>query len=273
MFLKKKYLLLYIANIILFLTLIIALIPLVWLIQSSFKSTDEIMKVPPSFIFEPSLENYRTILANGIVDNLKNTIIIAGFSTLISLLIGIPAAYSLSRLKPKGYKIISLVILGLRFIPLVALTFPLFIIFANSGLVDTEIGLIIAYQIICLPLSIWLTKGFFDKIPPSVEEAARIDGCSDMQIFWHINLPIAKGPIIAVTLLVLIAAWNNLFIANVLARGNVKPLTVGMQQFLQSEFEGVQYGAISAWGTVTTIPIITIALIFNKYLIKAFANS
>lgn len=264
------------------LTLVVVffMFPILWIILMSFQTNETILRSPPTMIFEPTLTNYANIFAGRLegsasslevqfMGNLLNSIILSVGSVALALLLGVPAAYAFARHKFRGSEDIAFTLLSFRFAPPLLVLLPLTIIFQQIGLADTYIGLIWVYQLICLPLILWIVRGYFEDISPDVEHAYRIAGHSWFSTFWHIALPLARPGIAAAGLLAFIFAWNNFIFALVLASADKQPVTVGALAFITAS--GIQYGQIAAAIVLSIAPTLALALYAQRYLVEGLS--
>ena len=246
--------------------LVITLFPVLWLVQLSLKVESEAFLMPPKLIFWPTLENYVALFQGKFARSFGNSLIVAVLTTLISLLLGVPAAYALSRAGFQTDKSIALWILTTRMAPPIAFAIPFFLTYRYLGLIDTLLGLVIIYLTFNLSLVIWMMRTFFDGLPRSLEEAAEIDGASPGVAFLRITLPLA-GPGLATTaIFCFLFAWNDFFFALVLTRSQAQMAPVAIVNFMN--YEGWEWGKIAAGGTVVMLPVILFALLVRRYLIS-----
>lgn len=261
---KKKrinYILLYIP---ILLTIILFFFPLLWILMSSFKTQADITASPPIWFFTPTLENYISVFVeNEFTRFLLNSTIIATFSTLLSLLIGLPAAYSISRYKQKN---IGMFILMARLIPGIAFLIPWFILFSKIRMTDTFTTLIASHLMIGLPLVIWIMVGFIDDLPFELEEAAKVDGCTIQETFVRIILPLAKPGIMTASTLTFMYSWNNFMFSLALSANRTKTLPLAIYNFVS--YAEISWGRVMAAAVIIITPAIIITMIFQKYVIK-----
>jgi len=260
--------------------LIFALFPIFWIFLMSLKTDKEIIASVPRFFFQPTLENYKSILfgikAAGtetsrpdFVLYFKNSLIITSGAVIVSLLTGVPAAYALARFKFKLKEDIAFTFLSFRFAPEIAVIIPIFVIYRSLGLYNTYIGMILVYQLITLPLIIWIMRGYFEDIPESIEQAARLDGYSWFSIFRKISLPLVKPGLASTAILSFIFAWNNFIFGLVLGAKETFPVTVGTLGFIS--YESVLWGQMAAASMVTILPEIVIDFFIQKYLVRGLS--
>lgn len=255
----------------------IVLFPLYWIVAMSLKDFKDIIAYPPRFSFTPTLKNYQEILFNGgsasqldkIPDFIRYVInsCITSFSAVgLALVLGLPAAYSLSRNPGKSSQRIAANFMSYRFAPELAIILPLYTIFKQIGLYDTFIGMILVHQLIALPLIIWIMMSFFREIPKEMEEAAKVDGANGWMVFLLIMLPIAKGGIASAMIIAFVFSWNNLLFGLVMAGGSTMPVTMGILQTMT--FDQIKWGEMAAAAVISAIPGVFIAVFAQKFLVK-----
>jgi multiple sugar transport system permease protein len=251
--------------------LILFMFPVVWMFLTSFKTEAEYFSYPPVFIpAHFSLRNYFNAMAlppdgRGGLQGLRDSLIIASATTLVAVVLGALASYSLSRFKTGGENF-SFWILSTRMFPPVAAALPLFLIFKQFKLLDTHLALIVANTIFNLPFVIWLLKGFFDELPAELEEAALIDGCSPWGAFIRVAMPLITPGLVATSLFSFIFAWNEFMFALLLTRRSVRTLTIIVPSLVGGH--EILWGEIAAIGTVAIIPGIVLSLLLQRYLVR-----
>ncbi|OYX42579.1 MAG: sugar ABC transporter permease [Rhodobacterales bacterium 32-67-9] len=254
--------------------------PIAWIFLMSFQTNETILRVPPSLDFIPTLANYQALItgklesAAGTLEinfmrNLGNSLFLSASSVAIGLLLGVPAAYAFARLKFRGSEDIAFTLLSFRFAPPLLVLLPLTIYFQQLGLANTYGGLIWVYQLIVLPLILWIVRGYFEDIPADVEYAYRIAGHDFWATFRRIALPLAGPGIAAAGLLAFIFAWNNFVFALVLASADKQPVTVGALAFVTAS--GIQYGQVAAGIVLSIAPTFALALYAQRYLVEGLS--
>ncbi len=254
--------------------------PILWIILMSFQTNETILRIPPSVVFEPTLDNYRALITGKLetnaasldiafMRNLGNSVLLSVGAVLLALILGVPAAYSFARHKTRFSEDIAFTLLSFRFAPPLLVLLPLTIYFQKLGLNDTYFGLIWVYQLICLPLILWIVRGYFEDISEDVEYAYRIGGHSWFSTFRKIAVPLAGPGIAAAGLLAFIFAWNNFVFALVLASADKQPVTVGALAFVTAS--GIQYGQIAAAIVLSITPTLLLALYAQKYLVEGLS--
>jgi multiple sugar transport system permease protein len=256
------------------------LFPILWMVLTSFKRTDELYTT--RFIFHPTLDSYKTIL------NLQtefvqgtgafrtdfprfflNSVILAVGSVTLSLLVGVPAAYALARFRFKGKENLAFTFLSFRFAPAFAVIIPLSIIYKRLGIYNTYGGIIWVFQLITLPLLIWVLRGYFEDISPEIEQAAMTDGYPWWQVFIKILLPLVRPGLAASALLAFVFAWNNFVFPLVLGGSEVQTVTVSALSFLSSA--QAYYNRMAAACVLASLPEIVLALSIQRYLIRGLS--
>jgi multiple sugar transport system permease protein len=254
-----------------------ALAPIIWILFMSLKNPSDVIASPPKFIFEPTFENYKAItvgLKQYTIETLRpdfpqyflNTLIIASATVIVSLILGTLAAYALARFSFRFKEDIAFTFLSFRFAPELMIILPLYVVFQKLLLIDTYLGMVIAYQLITLPFLIWVLRGFFEEIPLEMEQAARVDGYSWWGVFRRISLPLVKPGMAAVVILSFIFAWNNFIFALILGGQRTQPITLGILGFIG--YEQVLWGQMAAATIICIIPVLILAVFVQKYIVR-----
>jgi multiple sugar transport system permease protein len=269
-----------IRGILLALVVIFFMFPIFWIFLMSFQTNESILRIPPSLAFTPTLENYIALVTGqmktaagslqlNFMQNLWNSVLLSSASVIISLILGVPAAYAFARFKFRLGEDIAFTLLSFRFAPPLLVLLPLSLYFKTLGLTNTYVGLIWVYQLICLPLILWIVRGYFEDLSPDIEHAHRIAGYSWFQTFRKIAVPLALPGIAAAGLLAFIFAWNNFVFALVLASADKQPVTVGALAFVTAS--GIQYGQIAAAIIFSIIPTFVLAMFAQRYLVEGLS--
>jgi multiple sugar transport system permease protein len=243
--------------------LLLLLSPFLWLVQLAFRPAEGIFD--DSLLFVPTLDGFASLLEGNFAKSFGNSLFVSTLSTLLSLLIGVPAAYALTRWDFKGRDRIALWILVTRMAPPIAFTIPFFLAYQALGLQDTLIGLALVYLTFNLAIVIWLMQTFFEAVPAALEEAAWVDGCGIWQAFWRISLPLAAPGLAATAVLCFIFSWNDFFYALILTRTRAITAPVAIVNFLQ--YEGWEWTKIAAGGTLVMFPVLIFTVLVRKYLV------
>ncbi|WP_407175412.1 carbohydrate ABC transporter permease [Bradyrhizobium sp. STM 3562] len=260
-----------ILNLLVAISALILTFPLVWIVMMSLKQQAQVMTWPPTFLFWPTLENFRVLfdLAQAgatsygtikvdFLTPIINSVVIALGSVVISLLAGVPAGYVLARRDIPLKEDIAFFILGFRFAPVLLVVIPLFSIFQTIGLYDTFFGMIWVYQVVTLPMIVWLSRSYIEDLPKDIEEAAAMDGATPVRIVFHVVLPLLKPGLIGASLLIFLLAWHN-FALGLILSSTKAPVTVALLKLLNP---GVQFYPVMAAGLVVTmiVPVILIVI-------------
>ncbi len=256
------------------------LFPLIWVFMMSFMTNVQILRSPPSPIFVPTLGNYVALISGHLstpsgdvqiayMHNLLNSVVLAVGSVIVSLILGVPAAYAFARFKFRGGEDMAFTLLSFRFAPPLLVLLPLLSYFQAIGLYDTYFGLIWVYQLITLPLVLWIVRGYFEDVSEDIELAYRLDGHSWLATFFKISIPLALPGIAAAGLLAFIFAWNNFIFALILGSSAVQPVTVGALAFITAS--GIQYGQIAAALVLSVIPTLVLAIFTQRYLVEGLS--
>lgn len=264
------------------LTLVVVffLFPIFWIVLMSFETNATVLQVPPTLTPHLTLQNYTALLsgklitATGIINitflhNLWNSVLLSACSVALALILGVPAAYAFARFKFRGGEDIAFTLLSFRFAPPLLVLLPLTLYFQDIGLSNTYVGLIWIYQLICLPLILWIVRGYFEDASPDIEYAYRVDGHSWWKAFTKIAIPLAGPGIAAAGLLSFIFAWNNFVFALVLASADKQPVTVGALAFVTAS--GIQYGIIAAAIVLSILPTLALALYAQRWLVEGLS--
>ena len=262
------------------LVLVFFLFPIAWIFLMSLQTNETILRIPPSLAFTPIIDNYTALITGQLrtaagslqlnfMQNMFNSVLLSVCSVALSLVLGVPAAYAFARFKFRLGEDIAFTLLSFRFAPALLVLLPLSLYFKTLGLTNTYIGLIWVYQLICLPLILWIVRGYFEDISPDIEHAYRIAGNSWWRTFTRISIPLAKPGIAAAGLLAFIFAWNNFVFALILASADKQPVTVGALAFVTAS--GIQYGQIAAAIIISITPTLALALYAQRYLAEGLS--
>jgi multiple sugar transport system permease protein len=249
---------------------LLALTPFLWLLIMSFKTNAEIFRWPPRLFFPATFDNYAALWTSEFRGSFGNSLVASVASTFISLVIGVPAAYALSRWIGRASGTITLWILASRMAPPIAFTIPYFLAYRYLELLDTLAGLIIIYLTFNLSLVIWMMRPFYDQLPRSLEEAAWIDGATLWQGFYKIILPLSGPGLAATAILCFLFAWNDFFFALILTRTEAMTAPVAVVNFMN--YEGWEWGRIAAGGTMIMLPVLIFSFVVRRYLVSGLTG-
>lgn len=252
--------------------------PVLWIILTAFKTYSDALAVPPVWLFTPTLENFVQVfsrsysagaeaVATGFDRFFFNSIFIAGSSVLIALVVGTLAAYGFSRFPLRGNDTYLFIILTTRMMPAIVVIIPIFLMFQITGLAGTYLGIILLYAVFNLPFTIWMMKSFFDELSPDVEDAARMDGSSEVRLFFKICLPQVVAGIAATAVFGLILTWNEFLFALLLTGVETRTIPVAMAQTIGGDI-GVRWGLLAAIETLFLIPVIVVVFVLQNHLLR-----
>lgn len=250
--------------------------PIFWMLLTSLKPDDAIMVSPPRFLFQPTLDNYRHALGEkNFLFFVRNTLIISVISTAIVIVVGSLAAYSFARFNTGGGHVLFF-ILSTKMMPAIAVILPYFLIFRDLGRTDVgsflHLGLdqhgalIVSYVMFNLPFAIWLLVSFFQDIPRELEQSARMDGLSRMQVLRRVTFPLAAPGIAVTTVFTLIFSWNEYLFASILTRKAASTVTVGVESFFT--LQGILWGPVAAAAMISVAPMLIFVLLMQRYMVR-----
>lgn len=253
------------------------LFPIYWIFTMSLKQFGDIIAYPPRFVFVPTLDNYIEVLfgteadrSGGVMPDLlrflRNSVIISVGAVLLSVVLGMPAAYALARAEARRANRARFTILSFRFAPELSIILPLYSFYTLTGLYDSYLGMILVHQLITLPLIILILMSFIRDIPLDIEEAARIDGAGPVTILLRIILPIARPGLASAMIIAFIFSWNNLIFGLVLAGGETRPITMGILQAMT--FDQIKWGLMAAAAMVSAVPGMFASLLFQRQITR-----
>jgi multiple sugar transport system permease protein len=250
--------------------IVVYLVPVYWIVVTSFKPEARALTWPPQFIpREITLDNYRVAFAfKSVFWYMKNSLIISTGSVLVSMVLGGMAAYSFAKMKwgRKGKQNLLLWIMGLKIMPPIAVAIPIYLIFIYLKLIDSFLGMIVAYIFFNLPFVIWLAYGYFKDLPTEIIEAANIDGCGFARLMARIVVPLSAPGLITVFLLTFMTSWNEFLFAVKLTAFKVRTLPVLISGFIIDR--GLLWGQVCAVATITVIPVVLMSLFIQKYIVS-----
>jgi multiple sugar transport system permease protein len=243
---------------------LVVLFPFLWMLSSSFKTQVDIISWPPKIFFTPTLQNYQKVF--GEQDFLKyflNSTIVGTAAVGLSLVLGLPAAYSIARFAQRR---LAVFILLARLMPGISFLMPWYIVFSWLDLMDSYTALILSHTLIALPIVIWIMSTYFGTIPREMEESAMVDGATRQYAFWKIILPLSGPGIITATTLSFIFSWNNFMFSQVLSMEKTKTLPIAIYNFIS--YAEVDWGGVMAAAVAIMAPAIILTMIFQRYVVK-----
>jgi ABC-type glycerol-3-phosphate transport system permease component len=249
--------------------LFITLAPLIWVLSTSFKPNEEAISFPPKLLPDaPTLDNYLFVLTDPkLVTSLFNSLLVSIGGTGLSVAVSALGGYAFARFEFKGKNLLMSTILGLFMIPVVINIIPLYIMLANVGLLNSLLALVLTFQILIIPLNIFLLKNYFETIPKELEEAALIDGCSKLRALWHIIVPMSMPGFLIAGILSFRFSWNEFVLPIVLSnKPDVMVFQVALYQFIS--LYRIDWGYLTAGITIALIPVVVLMLISQKRMIR-----
>ena len=252
----------------LLLVLMWTVVPLLWMLLSSFKKPDDLVSTTPKLFFAPTFDNYIGLFTGGnaLGGYITNSILAAGISTIIAVSLGCLAGYGLARSHFRGKDHVSFWIISTRMAPIAAVILPLYAVFRTLDLLNTTTGLVVAYLTFNLPFAIWIMNAFFADLPPALEEAAMVDGATRFGAFWRIALPLTAPGILTTAILCLVFSWNDYAFAQSFSGPGSQTLPIAASQLITQT--GINWGQLMAIGTIVVLPMIAVGLAVRRYLVK-----
>lgn len=268
-------------------TLLLAyvLAPILWLVSSSLQTEREITSIPPHWIPDhPTFQNFSTIFTTGLglptppgtfvpsvagnlLPAMANSLLVALAVVALNLIVAIPAAYALAKIRFRGRNLALYAVLATRVIPDIALVVPFFLVVRKLGLLDSLVSLIATYLAVTVPFSVFVLASFFEQIPDDLDRAARVDGCARHQVLWLVILPLARPALVAVGLFAFLASWNEFLLALMFtqtAASQTLPIVVAG---LTSDFT-VSFSFLNAAGVLAVVPPVLLAIVFERYIVS-----
>jgi len=251
--------------------LVLFIFPLLWIIGLSFKTRVQTFASPPLFIWTPTLGNYIKVLGTGDFQQaFINSLVISVEAVLLSICVGVPAAYAFARFRFAGRNWLFFTLLVMRMLPPIAVLVPMYVLFSKLGLTETRISVVLAYTTFSLPLVVWIMRGFFEELPRELEESAWVDGASRFAAFRAVVLPLVRPGLVAATILCLLLAWNDFIFAAVLTNDATRTLPVLMASY--SGDVGVDWGSMTASGVLVVLPVILFSFVAQRHLVAGLSS-
>ena len=245
------------------LVIVVLVLPFAWMLLSSFKNQIDITTSDNLLQFTPTLRNYQNVFEQqNYLQYLFNSFLVAAVSTILSLLLGLPAAYGIARFHANW---LGVVLLTARIIPGITFLVPWYILFGRMQLLGSYWALILSHMLVGLPFIAWVMIPFFEGLPPELEESARIDGASIFGAFVKIALPLAVPGIITASIMAFIFSWNNFMFSLVLSGDNTRTLPIAIFNFLS--YSSVDWGGLMAAAVVITLPVLFMTLFVQRYIV------
>jgi ABC-type glycerol-3-phosphate transport system permease component len=266
---------LFILYILAFLVALISLVPIIWMVKTSFETAQYMRSSQIQFWpIQPTLNNYWSVITNPnamIGRSMLNSFIVASLATLLNLVITATAGYSMSRFKFKGKTIFASYLLIFYMIPHTLLLIGMFVMLARLGLVNNWMGLILTYAVGGIPLSTWWLKGYFDSIPFEIEEQAMIDGCSRLEALWRVIIPLATPGVVTVGIFQFVECWNEFMMAlTIIQSPKLQLLPVQIVNFMGSQ--RVEWGPVMAFSVIVAIPAVILFAIAQRGIVSGMMS-
>ena len=241
--------------------------PVYWAISTAFKSRADAFAYPPVFAFSPSFDSYKVLFDRFAFGSpIVNSLIICTLSTGIAVVIGSLAAYSLSRFRIPGGRVLMFVLLSVRMFPAIALALPLYLLYTKNGIFDTRFGMIAAYTAFSIPIVVWMMRSFFEDVPMALDEAALMDGHSRLSVLTRVVAPLSTPGLVATATFVVILLWNEFLIATVLTSSAATTVPVAITGLYTDR--GIEWDKMAAAGSLAIVPVILFTLLIHKYLVR-----
>lgn len=250
-----------------------SILPLLWGISTALKIPSEVYTFPPTWIPKTlTFENFLLVVQNqNLIRAFFNTLIIASGTTLVSLVVGVLGGYGFARYRFPGRNMLLWSVLFTKLFPRVVVIVPFFVTLRNLQMMNSYQGLILVYLMVTFPVAIWLLKGFFDKIPAEIEEAAVIDGCNLPQLLWHVIIPMSRPALVAVAMYSFILAWNEFLFALVFTNGlERRPLSIALAFFIDEN--GIRWGELMAASVVMSLPAVLVFTFAQRLLVRGLSD-
>ena len=248
------------------LLILVVLCPVLFIVQMSMRTGLDAFQMPPVLLFHPTLQNYVDLIEGKFFRALMNSTVTATATTLLALLLGVPAAYAFSRARLRGQGVLSLWTLTTRMAPAIAFGIPFFMIYKEVGLIDTRTGLIVIYLTFNLSLVIWMMRTFFDAVPRSLEEAAWIDGAGVATSFVRIALPLTAPGMATTAIFTFLLSWNDFFYSLILTRSEAVTAPVAIVNFMN--YESWEWGKVTAAATTIMLPVVALSILVRRYIVR-----
>lgn len=246
---------------------LVTLFPLYWLFVISTKLPRDAFKVPPDLIYIPDFSRYLSIWSTaGFGHAFLNSVIVVFGGVTIALLIATPAAYAITRFRIRGGRWLKLWLLLAYTTPEFLFVIPMYVLYQQFGLFDTQIGLALIYQVFAVPFAVWLVQSFFAEVPLDLGDAARVDGCSELQALVRIYLPLAAPGLAATAILVGINMWNEVTIALSLTFQDSRTVTIAVAGF--RGYAAIRWQEMAAAAVTAVVPMIAFAALAQRYIVK-----
>ncbi|MCM2394631.1 carbohydrate ABC transporter permease [Rhizobium sp. S95] len=250
---------------------VLFLLPVCWLIATAYKPSNQIFSVPPTLFFEPTLDQFRKAFAAfDVVSLVRSSLIISIGTTVLSLLLGVPAGYALARAKSRYAAGFAYFFLAIRMIPAIAALIPFYLLMRDIGLLGSWWAVIVFNTMLNCAFVTWMMFSYFKSLPPDMEEAALTDGCTQMGAFLKVAVPATRSGMIACALFCMMFSWNDFLHPMFLTTLDSKPISVALLTAYGTK--DITWGTLGALAHFSTIPIVLMALFMNRYFVQGATN-
>lgn len=251
----------------LWLVSILFFLPVLWIILGAFKTKDDLLAIPPKWIFSPTFANFQDLITrHDFFRSLRNSFLIATSAVIVAIIVAFLAAYSFSRFKPRGTNLLMFILLSIRMVPAAASVVPVFLMYIAFGWKDNFWGIMLFYAMFSIPFSVWILKGFIDGVSPRFDETGLVNGGSRLHVLFKVVLPQVRPGLIAAFIFNLIFVWNE-FLFNFIIGGKrttMIPVTLVTNSISQG---GMDWTFVASLATVYLIPPVLAIYFFQKYLL------
>jgi len=249
---------------------VVAVFPMYWIVTTSVKQPNQVFQMPPVWLFAPTLTNYRSVFGSQFPQFFIHSLVISLGTVSLSLLVGVPAAYALSRSKMRRKEDIDFFLLSTRMAPPVAFIIPFYLIWSRLHLIDTYPGLILVYMLFTIAFVVWMMRASFEAIPKELDQAALVDGCNKWGAFVRVALPSARTSLVATAILAILLTWNEFFYALILTSFNTETMPVAVPGYIG--FARINWGELCAAATIIVVPVLFFAVLVQKYLMRGLVG-
>ena len=243
--------------------------PIAWMALTSFKPASELAGLRPTFLFAPTIDNYIALFRDyGYSHFLRNSLLLASGTTIVSMLFACLAAFGLVNLHARASAPVAMWILSLRMLPPIATVVPFYLLFNSAHLLDSYFGMVLAYLSFSLPFAIWMLQGFFAEVPRSLAEAAAADGAGPLKVLFKIILPVARSGVVVTAIFTFIFAWNEFLFAFLLTDTRWVTLPVALGK--TSTPYQTDWGTLGAGGMVSFLPLVAVVFLLQREMVRGF---
>jgi ABC-type glycerol-3-phosphate transport system permease component len=246
---------------------VVWLLPVLWLVNVALKTQQQLFVPTPTFIFTPTLQNFVSAIVDyGILRHALNSFVIASASTVVTLFFATLFVYGITRFRFRFQNPLLMWVLNLRMLPPIAIVIPFYIVYSRVNLIDSYVGMVIAYLPVTMPLAVWLLYGFALELPRSIDEAARVDGANRWQVFHHMMLPLMRPAIAVAGTFCFLEVWNEFVLALILTGPRTKTVPIGMSEFITEH--AIEWGPMAAAALMLLVPLLFVTFFLQRSLVR-----